>query len=92
MNVGQSMQQIKESSKSIDIKSIFPYQWDESGRCEKLGEDNRCTVYNDRPFICGIDNLLKYSGMTKEEYYRKTIDRCNQLIDHFEINPKFKIK
>lgn len=63
--------------------AAFPFQYDQDGRCEMLGEDHRCKVYDQRPDICKIDvTWEKYhsSGISLENYYRSTITVCNDLM------------
>lgn len=41
-------------------EAIGGYEW--KGRCPKLGEDGRCTVYDRRPLVCrlyGASELLR---------------------------------
>ncbi len=55
-------------------EAIGGYDW--KGRCPKLGEDGRCTVYDSRPLVCrlyGASELLSCEGckcaepLTEEE-------------------------
>jgi Fe-S-cluster containining protein len=70
----------------------FPYKWDESGRCEMLGEDDKCKVYNDRPTLCNIDKLLDVSGMSKKKFYAINIKGCHDLMKEEGIYKKYRIK
>jgi hypothetical protein len=61
----------------------FPYQANEAGVCEKLGADNKCTVYENRPEICRTDKVYeKYFAdrMTKFEYYKLNAEGCNKFM------------
>lgn len=64
----------------------FPYDH-KDGRCEMLGEDNKCTIYDTRPTICSVegmfetdiyDELLKINKTTKKQYYIDDAIKCNQ--------------
>lgn len=60
----------------------FPVKTDESGKCEHLGADNLCKVYNDRPLICNVDRLYKKVfkfRMSKKEFYRNNHKNCEVL-------------
>ena len=59
----------------------FPYSWDENGACEKLGDDGKCGVYDDRPTLCRVDEMEKYFDMSREEYFDWNINSCNQMIE-----------
>lgn len=70
----------------------FPYTHKE-GVCEKLGEDNRCTIYEERPLICRIDDFAKSRGVTNPgKYYLADIQACNLLIDNFGLGDEWKPK
>ncbi len=54
------------------------------GTCKYLN-GNLCGIYTERPIICRIDecyDLYFSDEMTKEEYYRKNYDMCNELKKH----------
>ncbi len=88
--VGKMVEQSKSYEGEIDfqIQAIqeFPHKYDSTGRCEKLNDDNTCSVYNDRPSICNVDTMFEkyYSKlMTKEEYYALNVKACNYLVKIF---------
>ena len=58
----------------------FPHGTRADGSCEKL-EDNRCTVYADRPLLCNIDRLADEPDMPvdKETWYEMNYIGCKQL-------------
>ena len=63
--------------------AAFPYQYDETGRCEMLAEDRSCMVYDDRPDICKIDVTWakhKSSMVSLPEYYQQSIKVCNDMM------------
>lgn len=75
-----------------EVKKIgFPYNVNEKGHCEKLDENNRCTVYEKRPDICRIDKQQEKSEMTKKEYFFANAKICNQWIIEDKMNDSFKI-
>lgn len=69
----------------------FPYQWDESGKCEKLTDDNRCAVYEDRPLVCKIDELMLVAGIEKELYYKLTAQACNKMMQEDSIDISLRV-
>lgn len=74
-------------------KSVFPYGWDQTGRCEKLTEDNRCSVYNERPLVCSVDGMYDAvfnQDMTRDEFYKLNADICNKWMD--EENKPIKLR
>lgn len=73
----------------VDVS--FPYKWDETGRCEKLGDDNKCMVYDNRPLICKVDEIGELFGLTTEENHQLTAKSCNKLILDFGIDESFKV-
>ena len=58
----------------------FPYGVKENGHCEKL-EDNKCTVYDNRPLLCDVERLACETKMTmsKIEWYSMNYQGCNTL-------------
>lgn len=71
--------------KRIDIKNIedagetFPYQV-VNGRCEKLSDDNKCTVYENRPDVCNIDFMITKFKMDREKAHKQTALLCNAFM------------
>ena len=63
----------------------FPFGWDDTGKCEKLGIDDLCTVYDDRPIICNIDKLMSVLDVNKDEYYKLNIESCNKMMDDLGV-------
>jgi Fe-S-cluster containining protein len=59
----------------------FPYKPREDGSCEKLGKDNRCSVYADRPLLCNIERMADEIDMpiNKETWYEMNYIGCRQL-------------
>ena len=67
-------------------KYEFPYKWDKNGRCEKLSDDNMCTVYDQRPSICNIDHMIMFFDIDKEKGYEDCANACNNLMDQAGID------
>lgn len=78
--------------KSGELEQVFPYSWDESGRCEMLSADNKCMVYYDRPTICSVENMADLMGIDRAEYFVMSAKACNQLMDENGIPEEFRIK
>lgn len=68
------------------VKKGFPYKVKENGSCEMLDENNLCKVYDNRPDMCSIEKTALKSGKTKEEYYKQTIEMCNEFIRQDQLN------
>jgi uncharacterized protein len=79
------------SSKEPDSEFYFPFTWDENGRCEMLTDDNKCSVYDNRPTICNIDKLFAMIAIDKETFYKMNIDACNKMMDDDNIDKKYRI-
>jgi len=77
---------------SPDNELHFPYKWDETGRCEKLTKNNKCSVYKNRPLICNIDKLMLKYWMPKEQFYFLNIVACNTMMDEDNLPAKYRIK
>ena len=58
----------------------FPYKANEKGWCEKLNEDNTCSVYDDRPLLCNIKAMAAARGVPWEYSYLLTAKICNHWI------------
>lgn len=66
----------------VDEVAAFPYEFDKSGRCSQLSEDNRCLVYEGRPDVCNIETMWrKYSrDVPRAVHFFKSAQLCNSLI------------
>lgn len=72
----------------------FPYNYDETGRCENLQKDNSCAVYEDRPDICKVEKSWEkhYSKKVSiEAYFLTSIKTCNKMITEAGIDKKYLI-
>ena len=68
----------------------------EDGSCEYLTDDNKCSIYDDRPDICSIRKTYKKrksKGMniTYKEYCKISSIACNELMDLCGIDDKYKL-
>lgn len=75
----------------IDAGIPFPFKVDETGKCEKLGLDNKCTVYENRPDICNIDKMIEIHGIDKDKAYIDTINVCNTWMEEDGLKTFIKI-
>ena len=62
----------------LHASAAFPYA-NTNGVCEKLGSDDRCTVYEDRPLACRVDALGAALGVGRAEWHALTATLCNQI-------------
>lgn len=68
----------------------FPFDVYENGACKML-VNNMCSVYDDRPDICKVEEMAKKNNIPKEIYYKMAIDVCNRMMDEDNIPLKFRI-
>jgi uncharacterized protein len=69
----------------------YQYRYDETGRCEKLTDDNLCSVYENRPLICDVDRLMALQKLTKDLYYAVNIQACNDMMEEDDLPLKYRI-
>lgn len=63
---------------------LFPYAWDDSGRCVKLGKNNKCTIYYKRPLVCNVKKLyvkLFSKAVTWSKFIKMNLENCKKLRD-----------
>lgn len=83
MNVGQMVNHFRvrpNNDYPAQLLADFPFDFDESGKCEKYHVGTGCTVYEDRPLICRSSEMFDqhYSKfMTEEQYLKTYADACN---------------
>ena len=54
----------------------------EDGSCKFLGEDNLCTIYEERPTICNVAKVYEQffkDTVPEEIFYEKTQEACENL-------------
>lgn len=63
------------------------------GACVYLTEDNQCSIYEDRPLICRVDDLFEHidHGLTREEWNESNTKSCHNLIDELGLDKKYKL-
>lgn len=69
----------------------FPYGWDETGKCDKLTEDNQCSVYDNRPTLCSVEEVADLFGIDKHEFFKLNVKVCNKFMDEDGVDKKFRI-
>lgn len=69
----------------------FPFKWDETGRCEMLTEDNKCSVYEDRPLLCNVEKISDFLGLDKKKFYKLNNIACNELMDELGIDLYYRV-
>ncbi len=95
---GACCRRVDKAVKNFGIESeegddfYFPYKWDDTGRCEMLTDDNKCSVYENRPLICNIDKMLSLTDMSKDKFYAINIEACNAMMDEDNLPLKYRIK
>lgn len=71
----------------------FPEPVDEHGACKHLTEDNRCSIYEDRPDICRIGYVARFfPNMTEQEYLEATRRQCNEFQREDKMDKSYRIK
>ena len=62
------------------------------GACSFLDEENKCSIYEDRPDVCRVDVMHKINNpeLSKKEYFIKSTKACHKIIDLLKINTKYK--
>jgi len=66
------------------IAKLLPHFDRGDGVCKHLTEDNLCSIYDHRPFVCNVDEIYNkcFRGrMTVEEFYDITGKACKILQD-----------
>lgn len=80
----------------IEEKYKDQFEVKEDGKtCVHLGNDNKCTIYNDRPEICKIKgNYMKMflEIMPLEDYYKATAESCKQMQILNGIGEEYRVK
>lgn len=73
---------LKEGNTSEIIKQLaeFPHAYDQTtGACSKLGPDNKCTIYEDRPDICNRQKMYKFFRLSIKQYQDISLRACQEL-------------
>lgn len=85
------VESLEEYNNDFYSKNEFPYNWDESGRCEMLSEDNKCKVYENRPLICNVKEVSSFYSMSQEKFYLLNASVCNSLMDEDGTPKEFRL-
>jgi len=70
-----------ECCKHLDMSELYKELDRGDGVCKYL-EENICSIYNERPLLCRVDesyNAFFKNQYSKEEYYKKNYEMCNLL-------------
>ena len=89
--INKAIDSLGEEAFNKNSELYFPYNWDNNGRCEMLTDDNKCSVYKDRPLICNIDKFLLLIDIPKKQFYDINISACNAMMDEDNIPLTFRI-
>lgn len=57
-----------------------------------LDKNNKCKVYDNRPFLCNITACSQIEGIDKEDFYSKNIEACNSMMDMDGVDLELRIK
>lgn len=70
----------------LQVLIDFPFNYDQSGQCEKYDEQVGCTVYENRPLICQVNSMYDFykEELTYDQYVKETQSSCNLLMDLYE--------
>ena len=69
----------------------FPYKPNLDGSCPKLDDQNRCSVYNNRPIICNIKLVAILLKQPIEERFKLNIEACNAMIREAGLDESYLI-
>ena len=76
-NIEQTVTNSKQIPWLRPAAMTFPHQAQANGDCEKL-VDNRCSVYEDRPLLCNLEQAAKEleMPMSKEQWFDLNYQGC----------------
>jgi Fe-S-cluster containining protein len=60
----------------------------EDGSCVNLLDDNSCAIYEERPMICRVDEMMELMGADKDFWYKTNADHCNTWMDEDGVEGK----
>ena len=70
-----------ECCRHLDASELYKDLDRGDGVCRYL-EGNHCSIYNDRPILCRVDDSYEkyfFNYYSREEYYRMNEEACKQL-------------
>ncbi len=86
---------IGKLTKEQRVKLDFPYEPKADGSCEKLTDDGKCSVYDNRPSICSVERTFEKfhapKGRTKKDVYLQENKICNSMIKQAKLDEKYLI-
>ena len=90
---GECCKRVGNLSEDDKKRLDFPYNAKEDGSCEKLGEDNKCMVYDNRPSICSVEKTYekyhKPKGRKRIDVFIEENKICNQMIKQAKLDEKY---
>lgn len=70
-----------ECCRNIGLSEVYAFLDDGTGKCRYL-EDNKCSIYSERPLLCRIDDCYDVyfsTYLTRDEYYSLNYETCKAL-------------
>jgi Fe-S-cluster containining protein len=85
-----------ETNVYVQEVAAFPHDFDNTGRCSMLTQDNKCSVYDNRPLICDIKRVWEKfhkptEAITLEQYYLSGVMECNKMMKEENVSDNFFI-
>ena len=74
-----------------ELVKRFPYKTTESGACEMLLEDGRCSVYECRPLLCDVKKGGLLMKVDETEWFRMNALVCNQMIEEANLGAEYLV-
>ena len=65
----------------VGSSKLYGFLADSTGKCKFLN-DNKCSIYAQRPLICRVDEMYEHyykDSMTRDEFYELNYMLCNVL-------------
>ena len=73
------------------VREMFKFPYNQvDGVCEKL-ENNKCSIYENRPLICDSHICRRFLDVTQEEFNKSMIPLCNKMMDEDNIDISYRI-
>jgi Fe-S-cluster containining protein len=74
-----------------ELVKRFPYKTTESGACEMLLDDGRCSVYERRPLLCDIKMGGVLLKVAEKDWFRLNAQACNQMIEEAGLGKEYLV-
>lgn len=71
----------------------FLEEYNQNGICKML-VNNRCSIYENRPLLCRIDQAYEEifsTLMSKEDFFEQNAKACNELQERLGIDLKYRV-